>query len=102
MHLTFPPVSPFPELIQRAERNPYKIILRDHSTGVTATAGQLLYSVSLLRDKLQAAIRENEIYDTKKDNEDRFIFLIAPPGWYYVVSMLSIFSLGAGMSSQCR
>ena len=98
----FPPVSPFLELIQLEERSPNKIILRDHSLGVTATAGQLLHSVSLFRDKLQATLLQNVMYDARNDSEDRLIFLIAPPGLEYVVSMLTIFSLGAGMSAQCK
>jgi hypothetical protein len=98
----FLPVSPFLELIQWEERSPNMIILRDHSSGMTATAGQLLYSVSLFRDKLQATLLQNGMYDARNDSEDRFIFLIAPPGMEYVVSMLTIFSLGAGMSAQCK
>ena len=102
MQLSFPPLSPFLELIQREERSPNKIILRDHSLGVTATAGQLLHSVSLLRDKLQAALMQSGMYHTETTNEDRFIFLLASPGWEYVVSMLTIFSLGAAISAQCK
>lgn len=102
MELSFPPISPFLELIEREERSPNKIILRDHSSGVTATAGQLLHSVSLLRDKLQATLLQNGMYDAGNASDDRFIFLLAPPGWEYVVSMLTIFSLGAAMSAQCK
>jgi malonyl-CoA/methylmalonyl-CoA synthetase len=102
MQLSFPPVSPFIELIQLEEQNPDKVILRDHSSGVTATAGHLLRSVSFLRDKLQATLLQNGMYDARDANEDRFIFMIAPPGWEYVVSMLTIFSLGAGISAQCK
>ena len=98
----FPPLSPFVELIQREAQSPKKIILRDHSLGLTATAGQLLHSVSLLRDKLQATLLQNGMYDGRNEIEDRFIFLVAPPGLQYVVSMLTIFSLGAGMSAQCK
>jgi len=95
----FPSVSPFLELIQRQERSPNKIILRDHSTGVTATAGQLLYSVSLLRNKLQTTLLQYGMYDARNGNEDRFIFILAPPGLEYVVSILTIFSVGAAMSA---
>ena len=102
MPRSFPPASPFLELIQRNERTPNKIILRDHSSGVEATAGQLLHSVSHFRDKLQAKLLHNGIYDGRNANDDKFIFLIAPPGWDYVVSMLTIFSLGAAMSAQCK
>ena len=102
MLLSFPPVSPFLELIQRAEKSPNHIILRDHSSGVIATAGQLLYSVSVLRDKLQEILLQRGMYDAGNANEDWFIFLIAPPGWEYVVSMLTVFSLGAAMSAQCK
>jgi hypothetical protein len=99
----FPPVSPFLELIQRHEQRPDEIILRDHSAGVTATAGQLLHSVSVLRGKLQATLLQNGMYDDgRNDGEGRFIFLTAPPGLGYVVSMLTIFSLGAGISAQCK
>ncbi|KAH8646949.1 hypothetical protein BGZ60DRAFT_570534 [Tricladium varicosporioides] len=91
-----PQISPFLELTERAVRSPNKIILRDHSSGVTATAGQLLHSVSLLRAKLQSSILQY----SGNDSEDRFIFLLAPPGWEYVVSMLAIFSLGAAHSPQ--
>jgi hypothetical protein len=68
---------------------------------MTATAGQLLHSVSLLRAKLQATLVQDRMYDAR-NNEGRFIFLVAPPGLEYVVSMLTIFSLGAGMSAQCK
>ncbi len=102
MHLSFPPVSPFVELIQQAEQNPKKLILKDHSSGETATAGQLLHSVSLLRDKLQAAILRSGTYSTKTAVKERFIFILAPPGLQYVVAMLTIFSLDAGMSAQCK
>ena len=101
MQHSFPPISPFLELIQWEENTPTTIILRDHSSGMTATAGQLLHSVSLLRAKLQATLVQNRMYDAR-NNEDRFIFLLAPPGLEYVVSMLTIFSLGAGMSAQCN
>jgi malonyl-CoA/methylmalonyl-CoA synthetase len=102
MYLPFPLVSPFLELIQLEQRDPEKIILRDHSSGVTATAGQLLHSVLLLREKLQATLLQNGMYDSREANDDRFIFILAPPGWEYVVSMLTIFSLGAGISPQCK
>jgi malonyl-CoA/methylmalonyl-CoA synthetase len=102
MQYFFPSVSPFLELIQQEKRSPNKIILRDHSSGATATAGQLLQSVSFLRDKLQATLLQNGMYDGRKDSEEMFIFLIAPPGLEYVVSMLTTFSLGAGMSAQCK
>ena len=102
MDLNFPLVSPFLELIQRSERDPNRIIIRDHSSGVAATAGQLLHSVSLLRHKLQTTLLQNNTHVAENANEDRFIFLIAPPGWEYVVSMLTIISLGAAMSAQCR
>ncbi|KAK6585696.1 hypothetical protein PZA11_002423 [Diplocarpon coronariae] len=100
MLLSLPAVSPFLELIQLEKRNPRKVVLRDHSLGVTATAGQLLHSVLLLRQELHAAILNNGMYEGRKVGEDRFIFLIATPGWEYVVSMLTIFSLGAGISAQ--
>jgi len=102
MQHSFPAVSPFLELIQRQERSPDKIILRDHSSGVTATAGQLLRSVSSLREELHTTLLQNGMYDAGNASEDRFIFMIAPPGWEYVVSMLTIFSLGAAMSAQCK
>jgi malonyl-CoA/methylmalonyl-CoA synthetase len=101
MQHSFPPISPFLELIQSEKRTPNTIILRDHSSGMTATAGQLLHSVSLLRAKLQATLVQNRMLDPR-NNEERFIFLLAPPGLEYVVSMLTIFSLRAGMSAQCK
>ncbi|KFZ05030.1 hypothetical protein V501_08742 [Pseudogymnoascus sp. VKM F-4519 (FW-2642)] len=97
MQLLFPPVSPFLELIQHARQHPDRIALRDHSTGKTATAGQLLQRVSSLRDKLKDELLQNG-WETA--GQDKFIFLIAPPGLEYVVSMLTIFSLGAAMSAQ--
>lgn len=99
MQLLFPPVSPFLELIQHARQHPDRIALRDHSTGKTATAGQLLQRVSSLRDKLKDELLQNG-WETA--GQDKFIFLIAPPGLEYVVSMLTIFSLGAAMSAQCK
>lgn len=99
MQLLFPPVSPFLELIQHERKTPDRIILRDHSTGKTATAGQLLQRVSSLRDKLKEELLQN---GWESASQDKFIFLIAPPGLEYVVSMLTIFSLGAAMSAQCR
>lgn len=116
MDFSFPPISPFLELTQRAKQSPERIILHDHNSGISATASQLLHSVALLRVKVQAALSENGI-DTKTpigeqnsislekqtaSDKDRFIFLIAPPGWEYVVSMLTIFSIGAAMSAQCK
>ncbi|KFY18238.1 hypothetical protein V492_00058 [Pseudogymnoascus sp. VKM F-4246] len=97
MQLLFPPVSPFLELIQRAREDPERIILRDHSTGKTATAGQLLQRVASLRDKLKDELLQN---GSESASQDKFIFLIAPPGLEYVTSMLTIFSLGAAMSAQ--
>jgi malonyl-CoA/methylmalonyl-CoA synthetase len=102
MQHSFPAVSPFVELIQLEKRSPHKIILRDHSSGVAATAGQLLHSVSFLRDKLQATLVQNGMYDARNSSDDKFIFMIASPGWEYVVSILTIFSLGAAMSPQCK
>ncbi|CZT00093.1 uncharacterized protein RAG0_08240 [Rhynchosporium agropyri] len=100
MQLSFPHLSPFPELIQRAQRDPSKIVLRDHSTGKTATAGKLLQSVSLIRADIQAALGGNDTECAQKYKNDRFIFLLAPPGLEYVAAMLAIISLGAGMSAQ--
>ena len=102
MQLPFPAFSPFVELIQLEKRSPQKIILRDHSSGVTATAGQLLHSVSFLREKLQATLLQNGIDNARTSGDDKFIFMIATPGWEYVVSILTIFSLGAGISPQCK
>jgi acyl-coenzyme A synthetase/AMP-(fatty) acid ligase len=97
-----PPVSPFLELIERADRNPKKIILRDHSSGVSATSGQLLHSISSFRAKVHKNLLQNPLYDATNTKDDKFIFLLAPPGFEYVVSMLSIFSLGAAVSAQCK
>ncbi|PVH96546.1 acetyl-CoA synthetase-like protein [Periconia macrospinosa] len=95
-----PPVSPFLELIERADRNPKKIILRDHSSGVSATSGQLLHSISSFRAKVHKNLLRNPLYDATNMKDDKFIFLLAPPGFEYVVSMLTIFSLGAAISAQ--
>jgi len=100
MKHSFPPASPFPELIQRAEQTPERIILRDHSASVTATAGQLLQAVSHFREKVDESIVRNAINGDHDENKEKFIFLLAPPGFEYVVSMLTILSLGAGMSAQ--
>jgi malonyl-CoA/methylmalonyl-CoA synthetase len=102
MQHTFPAISPFLELIQREQQDPEKIVLRDHSLGVSATAGQLLHSVGLLRDKLQATLLSNGAYNASDATDDKFIFLLAPPGWEYIVSMLTIFSLGSAISAQCE
>jgi malonyl-CoA/methylmalonyl-CoA synthetase len=102
MQLSFPAISPFPELVRQSQRSPDKIILRDHASSKTATAGELLRSVSSLRNKLNVILMQNGLYDCRKDGDDRFIFLLAPPGLEYVVSMLTIFSLGAAMSAQCK
>lgn len=102
MNHLFPPVSPFSELVQQVERTPNTIILRDHSSGMTATAGQLLYRVSLLRAELREILVESGLYKDQNENKDRFIYLLAPPGLEYIVSMLTIFSLGVGMSAQCK
>jgi acyl-coenzyme A synthetase/AMP-(fatty) acid ligase len=99
MQLLFPPISPFLELIQHERQSPDRIILRDHSTGKTATAGQLLQRVFSLRDKLKEELLQN---GSESASQDKFIFLIAPPGLDYVVSMLAIFSVGAAMSAQCK
>jgi hypothetical protein len=100
MEHIFPPISPFLELIECNQRSPNRVILRDHSLGVTATAGQLLHSVALLRDKLRATGLEKRISNSNSD--DNFIFMIASPGLEYVVSMLTIFSVGASISPQCK
>ncbi|EKD12998.1 uncharacterized protein L3040_007081 [Drepanopeziza brunnea f. sp. 'multigermtubi'] len=100
MQFSFPPISPFPELIELEHRNPEKLVLWDHSLGITATAGQLLYSIARFRERVQAAILQNDMYQGRAERDDRFIFLMAPPGWEYVVSMLTTFSLGAGISAQ--
>ena len=106
MHLVFPPISPFLELVQHAHQIPDKIIVRDHYSGRTATAGQLLQHVALLREKVQATLQQNGTANgtSNGDNakESKFYYLIAPPGLEYVVSMLTIFSLGGVMSAQCK
>ena len=118
MHLEFPSVSPFLELVQHARQIPNKIILRDHASDRTATAGQLLQGVSLIRGKLQGILHRqngtngtngtngmngaNGMSNRETTNHDKFIYLIAPPGLEYVVSMLTIFSLGEAMSAQCK
>lgn len=102
MHLVFPAISPFLELVQHAQQIPDKIIVRDHYSGRTATAGQLLQSVSFLREKLQGILPQNGTCNGNHANQDKFYYLIAPPGLEYVVSMLTIFSLGGVMSAQCK
>lgn len=99
---SFPPISPFLELIEKVQRTPNAIILRDHSSGKTATARQLLFRVSLLRAELQAILKNNGVTTYKNDDKDHFIYLLAPPGLEYIVAMLTIFSLAAGMSAQCK
>lgn len=100
MEYSFPPISPFLELIEFNQRSPNKVILRDHSLGVTATAGQLLHSVATLREKLRETSLEKRISISNSD--ENFIFMIAAPGLEYVVSMLTIFSIGASISPQCK
>lgn len=102
MHFVFPEVSPFLELVQHEQLIPDKIILRDHYSGRTATAGHLLESVSLLREKVQGILARNETAHGDDAKQGKFIYLVAPPGLEYVVSMLTIFSLGAAMSAQCK
>ena len=131
MHLVFPAVSPFLELVQHAQQIPDKIIVRDHYSGRTATAGQLLQHVAFLREKVQGILLQNGTTSNGTNgtsngangtsngangtsngangapngdtaNETKFIYLVAPPGLEYVVSMLTIFSLGAVMSAQCK
>lgn len=124
MHLVFPPISPFLELVQHVQQIPDKIVVRDHYSGRTATAGQLLQSVASLREKLQAATSQlqnghangngtsngNHANGTSNGNhvngnhasQGKFYYLIAAPGLEYVVSMLTIFSLGGVMSAQCK
>ena len=102
MQLSFPRMSPFPELIQFVQRDPSKIVLRDHSTSKTATAGELLQNVSNIRAGIQAALGSDGIDRAHRDNKDRFIFLLAPPGLEYVAAMLAIISLGAGISAHCK
>lgn len=120
MHLVFPPISPFLELVQHVQQIPDKIVVRDHYSGRTATAGQLLQSVASLREKLQAQASQlqngngtcngnhangNGNHANGNGNhasQDKFYYLIAAPGLEYVVSMLTIFSLGGVMSAQCK
>lgn len=99
---SFPPISPFLELIEKVQRTPNAIILRDHSSGLNATAGQLLHRVSLLKAELQAALGDKYSHKVQINNEDQFIYLLALPGLEYIVAMLTIFSLGVGMSAQCE
>ncbi|KAJ6787096.1 hypothetical protein PWT90_10884 [Aphanocladium album] len=101
MHLVFPSISPFAELVQHTQQIPDKVLVRDHFSGKTATAGQLLQSVALLREKLEAIQKpQNGTSNGDHAQPDKFIYLIAAPGLEYVVSMLTIFSLGAVMSAQ--
>lgn len=102
MHLVFPPISPFLELVQHAQQIPDKILVRDHYSGRTATAGQLLQSVASLREKLPGARQQNGTSNGDKAHQDEFYYLIAAPGLEYLVSMLTIFSLGGVMSAQCK
>jgi hypothetical protein len=102
MHHVFPPISPFLELVQHAQQIPNKILVRDHYSGRTATAGQLLQSVALLRERLQVSQRQNGTCNGDHANQGKFYYLVAAPGLDYVVSMLTIFSLGAVMSAQCK
>ncbi|KAG9241504.1 hypothetical protein BJ878DRAFT_545189 [Calycina marina] len=100
MPVPFLLASPFVELIKHAEKEPDKIILRDHAAGVTATAGELLNAVSLLRQEVHSCVLASGMYDAVGPNSDKFIFILAPPGLDYVVAMLTIFSLGAAISPQ--
>lgn len=103
MHLVFPSISPFPELVQHAQQIPDKVLVRDHFSGRTATAGQLLQSVASLREKLEAIQKpQNGTSNGDHAQQGKFYYLIAAPGLEYVVSMLTIFSLGAVMSAQCK
>lgn len=109
MHFVFPAISPFLELVNHAQTIPDKVIVRDHSSGKTATAGQLLQSVAALRKELQATQQQNGTTNghtngTTNGNHEaqkKFYYLIAAPGLEYLVSMLTIFSLGGVMSAQC-
>lgn len=102
MHFVFPAISPFLELVKHAEQIPDKILVRDHYSDRTATAGQLLQSVAFLREKLQGTQRQNGTCNGDHTNQGRFYYLIAAPGLGYVVSMLTIFSIGGVMSAQCK
>lgn len=102
MHLVFPHISPFLELVQHVQQIPDKIVVRDHYSGRTATAGQLLQSVASLREKLQVSQPQNGTCNGDHGSQGKFYYLIAAPGLEYVVSMLTIFSLGGVMSAQCK
>lgn len=102
MHSVFPAISPFLELVKHAEQIPDKILVRDHYSDRTATAGQLLQSVAFLREKLQGTQRQNGTCNGDHTDQGKFYYLIAAPGLEYVVSMLTIFSIGGVMSAQCK
>ncbi|CEJ91338.1 hypothetical protein VHEMI07056 [[Torrubiella] hemipterigena] len=113
MHFTFPAISPFLELVQHAQEIPDKIIVRDHYSNRTATAGQLLQSVAALREQIQSSQQQNGTSNGVNSNavstngtngvsasQNKFYYLIAAPGLEYLTSMLTIFSLGGVMSAQ--
>lgn len=119
MHFTFPAISPFLELVQHAQDIPDKIIVRDHYSNRTATAGELLQSVASLREQIQTSQQQNgtssngvtsngiSTNGTNGTNgisasQNKFYYLIAAPGLEYLTSMLTIFSLGGVMSAQCK
>jgi len=93
---SFPPISPFRELLQHHEQDPTRVVLKDHNLKINATTGQILHSVAVLRDKLQQELELHEPSDGK--HGDQFIFTLVPIGWEYIVSMLAIISLDAAIA----
>jgi len=94
----FPSVSPFPELVQHHERDPSRTILIDHNLKIEATAGQILHSVALFKEKVQELLKNNDVCELQQEHNDRYIFMLVPIGWEYIVSMLTILSLDAAIA----
>lgn len=96
----FPAVSPFLELAKRVKQEPEGTILRDHLTRRSITARDLLYYVARLRRTIWSELLKTDD-GSQVDLRGRFIFIVAPPGVEYIVSMLAILSCGAAISPQC-
>jgi malonyl-CoA/methylmalonyl-CoA synthetase len=88
---------PFPQLLEQAKENPHPVLVRDPATGIDGTSAQLLESVIQVRDELRIRLDSDTLSRLDSGSDDVFIFLLFPPGWNYIVSVLAVFALGGAV-----
>ncbi|KAI1872616.1 hypothetical protein JX265_005496 [Neoarthrinium moseri] len=73
-----------------------RVVIHDHSTGQSATVPQLLRDVGKIKQQLAQQLAAHTLQEMQNGAETWFGLLI-PPGCNFVVGLLAVLALGAGV-----